>query len=293
MVMAAFFFATMAVGIKIASTSFNTVELIFYRGLVSVVFMAIVVRSRGGSLRTSVALMHAWRALVGVIALGAWFYAIAHLPLATAMTLNYMSGVWIAAFVVGGAMLYGQGRQVQRQGPLLATVLCGFAGVVLMLRPSIDQNQLFAGLIGLLSGVATALAYLQVTALGRVGETEDRTVFYFSLASAIAGGLGLLFTGFSPWDQVSWQAAAWLIPIGLLASLGQWCMTRAYSQGATLVVANLQYSGIVFATIYSLLLFGDEIPAAGWLGMALVVASGLAATALRSRALPNAPADEH
>ncbi len=291
--MAAFFFATMAVGIKIASTSFNTVELIFYRGLVSVVFMAIVVRSRGGSLRTSVALMHAWRALVGVIALGAWFYAIAHLPLATAMTLNYMSGVWIAAFVVGGAMLYGQGRQVQRQGPLLATVLCGFAGVVLMLRPSIDQNQLFAGLIGLLSGVATALAYLQVTALGRVGETEDRTVFYFSLASAIAGGLGLLFTGFSPWDQVSWQAAAWLIPIGLLASLGQWCMTRAYSQGATLVVANLQYSGIVFATIYSLLLFGDEIPAAGWLGMALVVASGLAATALRSRALPNAPADEH
>lgn len=293
MILASFFFATMAVGIKIASTSFNTVELIFYRGLVSIVFMAIVVWSRRGTLRTPVPVMHAWRALVGVLALGAWFYAIAHLPLATAMTLNYMSGIWIAAFIVGGAMFYGQAGIAQRQGPLLVTVLSGFVGVVLMLRPTIDQGQLFAGLIGLFSGIATALAYLQVTALGRVGEPEDRTVFYFSLASAIAGAAGLLFTGFSPWEQVSWQAAAWLVPIGLLASLGQWCMTRAYNQGATLVVANLQYSGIVFAAIYSLVLFGDQIPIIGWLGMVLVVASGIAATALRTRVLPDTPAEEH
>ncbi|MEN9398423.1 MAG: hypothetical protein RLZ81_2953, partial [Pseudomonadota bacterium] len=92
---------------------------------------------------------------------------------------------------------------------------------------------------------------------------------------------------------VSWQASAWLIPIGVLASLGQWCMTRAYSHGATLVVANLQYSGIVFAAIYSLVLFGDQIPALGWAGMALIVSSGIIATVLRARALPNAPAEEH
>jgi cell division protein FtsX len=40
-----------------------------------------------------------------VLSLGAWFYAIAGLPLATAMTLNYMSSVWVAAFLVGGALL--------------------------------------------------------------------------------------------------------------------------------------------------------------------------------------------
>jgi S-adenosylmethionine uptake transporter len=237
--------------------------------------------------------MHAWRAIIGVLSLASWFYALAHLPLATAMTLNYMSGIWVATFILGGALLYGQADQAQRQGPLLLTVMAGFAGVVLMLRPTIDQNQLFAGLMGLLSGMASALAYLQVTALGRIGEPEDRTVFYFALASTVAGGAGLLFTGFSPWEQVSWQAAAWLVPIGLLASLGQWCMTRAYSQGATLVVANLQYSGIVFATVYSVLLFGDQIPWMGWLGMALIVASGLAATALRTRTLPDTPAEEH
>jgi len=290
MVLGAFLFSTMAVGIKIASGSFGTAELVFYRGVIGVVFLAMVLRSRGTPLRTPVPMMHAWRSVIGVTSLVTWFYALAHLPLATAMTLNYMSGVWVAAFVVGGALLYGK---AERQGPLLATVLAGFAGVVMMLRPTLEQNQLFAGLIGLLSGLGAALAYMQVAALGRAGEPEGRTVFYFAVGTMVAGLLGIIFTGLTPWSAVSWQASAWLIPIGVLASLGQWCMTRAYSHGATLVVANLQYSGIVFAAIYSLVLFGDQIPAMGWAGMALIVGSGIIATVLRARALPNAPAEEH
>jgi S-adenosylmethionine uptake transporter len=290
MVLGAFFFATMAVGIKVASADYSTFELVFYRGVVSVVFMGLVLRARGTALRTTVPAMHAWRSLIGVMSLGAWFYAIAHLPLATAMTLNYMSGVWVAAFVVGGALLYGQ---AQRQGPLTFTVLASFCGVVMMLRPTLDQNQLFAGLIGLLSGVGAALAYIQVTALGKVGEPEGRTVFYFSLGSVVAGLGGMAFTGLTPWSSVSWQAAAWLVPIGILASGGQWCMTRAYSRGPTLLVANLQYSGIIFAAFYSLVLFGDHIPLIGWAGMAIIVTSGLAATVLRSRNNLNTPPEEH
>lgn len=290
MVLASFLFATMAVGIKIASKSFDLFELVFYRGMVSMVFMALVMRSRGIPMATPVPLMHAWRTVIGVLSLGAWFYAIAHLPLATAMTLNYMSGVWVAAFVVGGAMLYGK---TTRQGPLMATVLAGFVGVVMMLRPTLDQNQLFAGLIGLLSGLGASMAYLQVTALGKIGEPEGRTVFYFSVGTALAGLAGVLFSGFTPWATVSWQAAAWLVPIGVLASLGQWCMTRAFSRGATLLVANLQYTGIVFAAFYSLLLFGDQIPLVGWAGMTVIVLSGLAATVLRTRALPDTPAEDH
>ncbi|MBP6007783.1 MAG: DMT family transporter [Rhodoferax sp.] len=290
MVLAAFFFATMAVGIKIASADFSTSELVFYRGVVSVVFMAVVMRTKKVPLITPVPWMHAWRSVIGVFSLASWFFAIAHLPLATAMTLNYMSGVWVAAFVVGGALLYGQSA---RQGPLMATVLAGFAGVVMMLRPTLDQNQLFAGLVGLLSGMGAALAYLQVTALGKVGEPESRTVFYFSVGTTVAGLMGVAWSGFTPSSQVTWQAAAWLVPIGVLASGGQWCMTRAYSRGATLLVANLQYTGIIFAAIYSLLLFGDELPLIGWAGMALIVASGVAATVLRTRALPNTPAEDH
>jgi S-adenosylmethionine uptake transporter len=289
MVVASFFFASMAVGIKFASHSFSTFELVFYRGIVSVIFMAVVVRARGASLHTPVPMMHVTRSAIGVVSLGSWFYAIAHLPLATAMTLNYMSGVWVAAFIVGGALLYGQS---EKQGPLLFTVLMGFAGVVLTLRPTIDHDQLFAGVVGLLSGMGAALAYMQVTALGRAGEPEERTVFYFSVGTAIVGAGGMLFTDMTPWANVRWQDAAWVVPIGVLASLGQWCMTRAYSHGATLVVASMQYSGIVFASIFSLTLFGDHIAPMGWIGISVIVGSGILATALRARALPDTPVAE-
>jgi len=290
MVLASFLFATMGVCVKLASTSFNAFELVLYRGLVGMVFMALFVQARGSGLRTRFPGMQAWRSLVGVISLIAWFYAIAYLPLATAVTLNYMSSIWVAAFLIGGALLYTRGPMQPRQGLLMLTVLTGFGGVVMILRPTLEQNQLFAGLIGLMSGLLAALAYIQVTALGRLGEPEERTVFYFALGSALGGGIGVMFTGLSEWD---WQAAVWLLPIGVLASIAQWCMTRAYSQGPTLVAANLQYSGIVFAALYSLLLFGDQIPLLGWLGMLVIVVSGVVATALRTQALPNPPAEGH
>jgi S-adenosylmethionine uptake transporter len=290
MVLGAFLFSLMAVGIKFAATSLDPMEIVFYRGIVSMVFMAAVVRLRGTPLRTPVPAMHVWRSTVGVVSLSGWFYAIAHLPLATAMTLNYMSGVWVAAFVVGGALLYGQ---PQKQGLLLGTVLMGFVGVVMTLRPTLEQNQLFAGVVGLLSGMSAALAYMQVTALGKIGEPEERTVFYFAVGTVVAGLLGAAFVGFTPWSQVSWQAAAWVIPIGVLASLGQWCMTRAYRKGATLVVASMQYSGIIFASLFSLTLFGDQIAPMGWAGIAVIVTSGVLATVVRARAMPNTPAEEH
>jgi S-adenosylmethionine uptake transporter len=70
-------------------------------------------------------------------------------------------------------------------------------------------------------------------------------------------------------------------------------MTRAYRKGSTLVVASMQYSGIVFAALFSLLVFGDNIAPMGWAGIAVIVASGVLATVLRSRSIPNAPAEEH
>lgn len=290
MILASLFFATMGVCIKYASEHFHTFDLVFYRGVIGVVFMAAICRSQGVAWRTPIPLMHVWRSVVGVFSLTAWFYAIAHLPLATAMTLNYMSGIWVAAFLLGGALVLGRIQDMSRQGPVVLTVIAGFAGVVMILRPTIEQNQLFAGLIGLLSGLGAALAYIQVAALGRMGEPEARTVLYFSIGTTVTGALAMLVVGPSAWV---WPQAWWLLPIGLLAALGQLCMTKAYSSGATLVVANLQYSGIVFSAFYGLFLFGDQIPLMGWAGMALIIASGIAATALRNRTLPRPPAEEH
>ena len=130
--------------------------------------------------------MHFWRSLSGVLARSLWFYAIGQLPLATAITLNYMSSIWMALFLIGGAVMVGSARI---DGRLIASVLLGFAGVALVLRPTLDQQQLWHGLAGLLSGMLSAMAYLQVTALGRAGEPEDRVVFYFSVGGVTAGVL--------------------------------------------------------------------------------------------------------
>jgi len=233
----------MSVCVKFASSHFNTFELVCYRGAIGTLIMAVACHRKGISLKTPFPKMHIWRSVVGVISLAAWFYAIAFLPLATAMTLNYMSGVWVAAFLVGSTIWAGSLRNARHQLPVAITVCVGFVGVVMILRPTFEQNQMLAGLIGLSSGMIAAMAYLQVAALGRKGEPVERTVFYFSLGAALAGAFSMLFTGTSEWV---WPHAWLLLPIGILAALGQWCMTRAYNDGATMVVANLQYSGIVF-----------------------------------------------
>ena len=293
MLLGAFFFATMAVCLKFASAWFNTSELLFWRGLVGLVLLGLIARHRGVALGTRYPGMHLWRSLVGVVSLWTWFYAIAYLPVATAMTLNYMSGIWVAAFVIGGGLMaWGpeQGRAfLRQQGPLALAVLAGFGGVILVLQPSLATDQFLAALLGLLSGLTAALAYIQVSALTRTGEPEIRIVFYFAVGSMLAGALGMTTQGVSAWN---WGHAVWLLPIGLLAAMGQLCMTYAYGSGATLLVTCLQYSGIVFATMYALLLFGDTIAPAGWAGMGLIVASGITATIMRNRSVPDAPAEE-
>lgn len=288
MVLSAFFFATMGVCIKFAAEYFNTAEIIFYRGIISMALLWVLTRAQGVALRTDYPLMHAWRSLVGVVSMSAWFYAISKLPLATAMTLNYMSSLWIAAFMVGATLMAWRPSPATPRPalhmPVIVSVLVGFVGVVLMMRPSINADQGLAGIVGLMSGMISALAYMQVVALSRLGEPEQRVVFYFSVGSAVAGGAAMLVIGTSAFP--GWPAL-WLIPIGVLAAGGQLCMTRAYANAktrrGTMVVANLQYSGIAFGGIYSVLVFGDVIPPLGWLGMALIVGSAIVATVLRAR----------
>ncbi len=274
----------MAACVKVASAEFNTAELVGYRGVVSVAFMAAVARWRGVALKTTVPSMHLWRSVVGVASLAAWFYALAHLPLATVTTLNLMSGVWLAAFVVGGMLIAPTQstslETLKHQGPLIAAVMGSFVGVVLVLRPVVDAQQWLPGLVGLFSGLTAALAYAQVSALGRLGEPEERTVYYFAVGSAVCGLAAMPFFGLK---LPSGSGALWLVAIGVLASAGQWGMTRAFSKGATLVVISLQYSGVVFTALLGAWVFNDHIPTLGWWGIALIVACAFAATALRQR----------
>ena len=282
MLCASLLFALMAVCVKFASADYGAGEIVLYRSLIGLTLMAVVLRARGTPVRTRLPAMHFWRSLAGTSALCLWFYSLAALPLGTAMTLNYMSSVWIACFLMGAAVLAGPGSPARIDGRLFASVLAGFAGVGLVLRPTIAQDQLWHGLCGLLGGMLAAMAYLQVTALGRAGEPEERVVFFFSLSGVVAGLLlALATTGL---HAHSARGLALLLAIGLLATAAQWMMTRAYAIGSTLGVAALQYMGIVYSFALGVWLFHDPVTASSLAGMGLILAAGLAATFLRTPA---------
>ena len=280
MITASLLFALMGVYVKFASLHYGAGEIVFYRSLVGLALMGSILWLRGVSWRTPVPAMHFWRSLTGTTALCLWFYAIGVLPLATAMTLNYMSSVWIALFLIGGAVLVGNDK-AGLDGRLVTAVMAGFAGVAMVLRPTIEQQQLWGGLMGLLSGLLAATAYLQVTALGRVGEPGERVVFYFSLCSLVAGA-GLTVVSGGPHGHTL-KGAALLLAIDVLATLAQWLMTRAYATGATLGIAALQYLGIAYAFGFGVWLFDDPVTTLSLAGMALIVVAGVAATLLRGR----------
>jgi S-adenosylmethionine uptake transporter len=283
MALATLLFALMGVCVKFASTHYATGEIVFYRGLVGALTMAVLMRRAGTSLRTPVPGMHLWRSACGVTSLSLWFYAIGGLPLATAMTLNYMSSVWMALFLIGAALRLGAERVDRR---LIAAVVIGFIGVALILRPTIERDQLFYGLLGLLSGLLSAMAYLQVSALGRAGEPEARVVFYFSLGSVAVGLASLPFSGFHATHNL--HGAALLLGVGVFATAAQWLMTRAYAKGKALVNASLQYLGIAYAFGFGVLLFDDPVTPLALVGIAMVVAAGLTATRLRTTAAATA-----
>jgi drug/metabolite transporter (DMT)-like permease len=280
MVCASFLFATMGVCVKFASDVYGPGEIVMYRGLVGVIGITLVARARGIPLRTTVPMMHAWRSIVGVSALTMWFYAIGHMPLATAVTLNYMSSVWMALFLIGGAVVLG----AQRVDPkLVATVLVGFGGVALVLQPAIDRNLLAPGMVGLASGMLSALAYLQVTTLGRVGEPEIRVVFYFSIGGFLAGLVMSLLQGWHAHHTAG--GFLLLLATGVTATTAQVLMTRAYAIGRPLSNASLQYLGIAFSFVYGIWLFHDPLTWTAVGGMALIVGAGLAASRLRAATL--------
>ena len=280
MICATFLFAAMGVCVKFASDLYGAGEIVMYRGLVGVIGIALVARARGISLKTRVPGMHAWRSVVGVTSLTMWFYAIGHMPLATAVTLNYMSSVWMALFLIGGAVVLGAQRVDPR---LVATVLVGFAGVALVLQPSIDRDQMVPGVIGLGSGMLSALAYLQVATLGRVGEPELRVVFYFSIGGLVAGVALALLQG---WHARHTAAGlALLLATGAFATAAQVLMTRAYAIGKPLSNASLQYLGIAFSFAFGIWLFHDPLTWAAAGGMVLIVGAGLAAARLRATTL--------
>jgi S-adenosylmethionine uptake transporter len=284
MLFASFMFAVMGVCVKLASAEFSTSELVMYRGVVGVIVLASIIRLQGGSFRTSMPGAHLWRGVIGVISLWLWYYSIGELPLATAMTLNYMSPIWIAVWLFAMGWWHAKG---DIKWPLMVAVALSFVGVTLLLRPAFQANQLAPALIALGSSMLTAMAYMQVRKLGLAGEPESRVVFYFTVMNLVAGAAGVFLTGGADgpvWHPINnLRSGLLLLAIGVCATSAQVAMTRAYRLGNTLVVANLQYTGIVFSSVWGVLIFSDVFDWHSWAGIAIILISGMAATFYNTR----------
>lgn len=285
MLVASFLFSIMGVCVKLASVDYSTSEIVAYRGVIGMLMILVLIRWQGGSLKTGMAGHHLWRGSVGVSALWLWFYAIGQLPLAMAVTLNYMSPIWIAAILLVSAWWR---RQRSMDWRLMAAIIMGFGGVVLLLRPSIHADQWIGGVVALVSGMLAALAYLQVRQMGLMGEPEYRVVFYFSMSCAVAGVIGTkLFpaalAGQPAWHSVNLHGALLLLTIGLTAASAQMAMTRAYRLGNTLLTANLQYAGIVFSSFWDVFLWDEHLAWLSWCGIAIIILSGLIASFYNAR----------
>lgn len=282
MIVASLLFACMGVCVKLGSALFSTGELVFYRGLVGLLLMAVMVAVRGIAPGTPHWRAQLSRGVSGSMALGCYFYAIGIVPLATAVTLNYTSPIFVALLLT-----LWLGERVR--WPLVAAVLVGFLGVVLLLRPTLQPEQWHGALAGLGSGAIASVAYINVRELGRLGEPEPRTVLWFSALTAVAGLPWALIEG--GFHAVDARSALILLGVGLFGGCAQLAMTRSYRYGKTLVSANLAYSTVIFSSLFGMLLWGERLPASAWAAIGLIIASGVLISVAAARGTPAAASE--
>ena len=275
MIAASFLFACMGVCVKFSAEYFSAAEIVFYRSAISLLLMLLVVRVRAIPIATPHWRFQLWRSASGFVSLLLYFYAISLLPLATAVTLAYTSPLFLTFYLVW----FGK---VRLRFSMLAALALGFVGVVLLLRPTFHAAQLVGGLIGLASGLIAGLAYYNVKELGERGEVEERTVFYFSLLSAVASGVWMTLFEF---HRIAPRGALLLLGVGAFGTAAQLAMTRAYKRGRTLMAASLAYSTVIFASLFGVLFWHERLSVGAWSAIALIVASGVAASVF-SRANP-------
>ncbi|ANY15723.1 DMT family transporter [Bordetella pseudohinzii] len=266
MLLASAMFAIMGSFVKLSTEhGASLAQVVLFRGLPSIILLLIWARAARQSIVPNSWRLHVWRNLSGVTSMWLGFYAISHLPLATATSLNYTAPLFIACWMLGWG---GAQRDLVR----VVAVVLGFLGVIAVLRPSINDDQWLAALLGLLAGALSAIAMMQIRQLGRVGEPEWRTVLFFSLAVCLSSVVGLALQGWGSADLMGYFA---LVGVGTAGLFGQLAMTRAFGHGSALLTAALQYTTIIFAAFIGVGVWGDMLDSLAWAGMGLIIAAGL------------------
>ncbi len=277
MIIASFCFAAMGVFVKILSQNLGVLEITFLRNIFGVLVIGLTLykfplKSVGGK-----PFLLFFRGFMGFVSLLAFFYNIAHISLADAMTFSKMSPIFTAiiAFFVFKEKLsfFGWGA-----------IFLGFFGVVLIMKPDFDIGFKTTDIMGIVSGIGAALAYTSVKELKKYYDTRAVVLSFM-----VIGSLGPLFMivfnefvhvkGFEEFfgkpvfpTGISWL---YIIFMGIFATLAQVFMTKAYGAAKAGIAAAVSYADIAFAGIFSLILWQVYPDLIGLFGIIFVIISGV------------------
>ncbi len=278
MLVAALFYATMSALVKTASLEAGTFEIVFFRAILTLIFIYILMRAKHITIRTHYPAKHFIRSIFGAVAFTCWFASMRFLPLGTSVTLSYTGPIFIGLTTIGLCLIH------KNKIPwiLIVAVVVGFTGICTMMHPSVAPGTLGWMAVALVPGLFAPIIFMTVQTLGRLGEPATRIVFYFMVVSSIFGLVGVVLVdgGFQAHRAILW---AMLLGIGVCSMLAQLAMTQAYAKGNLLVSACLNFTTIPLAECFSVLLFKDHLGADSLIGMALILIAGITSSLSQKR----------
>jgi drug/metabolite transporter (DMT)-like permease len=263
MFVSTFFFAAMHGSIRYMSATIHPFEIALFRNVFAlVVVLPWFYRYGIAPLRTQRFGLHALRAIFNIMAMLSFFYALSITPLSEVTALGFTAPIFATVLA---ALILGEVVRARRW----TAIAIGFLGTLIILRPGFEAIGL-GQLLVLFSSMIWACALLVIKTLGRTDSSA--TIIAYMALLMIPLSLGpALFVWRWP-DPLEW---AWLIGIGVLGGIGQFCMTEALRQADTAVVMPFDFFKLVWVTLIAWLAFAEHLDLFTWIGGAVIFASTL------------------
>jgi drug/metabolite transporter (DMT)-like permease len=257
-------FCTMDAMVKALGSTYDAFQLMLFRSAIAMAPVAVLIWRSGG--HRSVLPNRPWlQALRIVVAFGStlgFFYVFPRMPLVDAYAISYAAPLFMVALSVP---MLGEPVGWRRW----TAVFVGFVGVLLMLDPwGIEFHAM--SLIVLGATFCYSLSTVMLRLLSR-HDSDIVALFWLSLATSGASLLGAIPVWVWP-TAIDW---VWLVTMGLLGGVAQIMNTRAWRLAPTAVLAPFDYTSIVLAVLFGYLWFKEEPSWMVWLGLPLVMGSGL------------------
>ncbi|MEM6972531.1 MAG: DMT family transporter [Pseudomonadota bacterium] len=266
MIVAILSFSAMAVAGRELSSELATYEIMFYRSLIGVTVIAGLIFRREGRLKVATGLgrEHAVRNIVHFGAQNCWFYAVATIPLAQMVALEFTNPLWVAMLA---PLLLGE--RLTRAGAI--ATLIGFAGILIVTRPGYAPLEIGHG-AALASAVGFALTNIFTKRLSRE-DTALTILFWMTASQAVMGLVCTLPFG----GPVIFSAAAvpWVALVGLCGLTAHWGLTRALFMAPASVVAPMEFFRLPAMAGAGAVLYGESLETAVFIGAALILAGNL------------------